>query len=245
MKKILELQGITKLYNNGRGVRNISFDVFRGDIFGFFGPNGAGKTTLLKIMTGLIRPGEGKVSMFGYSVTDHFEKAMRSVGCVVETADAYEYMSAHGNLKLASRFYPDLPKTRIDQVLEQVGLAKYKQEKVKGYSLGMKQRLALAAALLSEPQLIILDEPTNDLDTEGMIAVRNTIEQLAREQGITFLISSHMINDMETIVNRIGILRQGILIRQGDVHDLLPQGMTLEQFYVSQIQSAKEADAHV
>lgn len=245
MESILEVKEVGKLFNNGRGIRNISFEMSKGDIIALFGPNGAGKTTLLKTITGLIRPDQGTIHMFGYNVADQFEKAMERVGCVIESADVYEYMSAYENLKLAGRFYPGLTKARVDEVLEQVGLAPYKREKAGEFSLGMKQRLALAAALLPGPQLVILDEPTNGLDIEGMIDVRQMIEQLASEQDITFLISSHMISDMEKLVNRFGILHQGVLIRFGDRKELVPEGMTLEQYYMSQIQTVKEADVYV
>jgi ABC-type multidrug transport system ATPase subunit len=241
---LLEVREVTKLYKNGRGVHHVSFDVSKGDIFGFIGPNGAGKTTMLKLMMGLIRPDQGNIRIFGHSVMEQFEQAMERVGCIVETADSYEYMSAYDNLKLSARFYPDLPKTRIDQVLDEVGLAPYKHERVAGYSLGMKQRLAIASALLSNPQLVILDEPTNGLDIEGMVDVRNTIRQLALEQGITFLISSHMIHDLSMIVNRIGIMNNGHLIRLGNVKELLKEEMTLEQYVLMQIQAAKGADAY-
>ncbi len=241
---LLEVKEVTKLYKNGRGVRNVSFDISKREIFGLIGPNGAGKTTLLKIITGLIRPDQGSIRLFGHSVTDRFERAIRRVGCIIETADAYDDMSAYDNLKLSARFYPDLPKTRIDQALDQVGLAPYKKERVGSYSLGMKQRLALASALLSNPQLVILDEPTHGLDIEGMFDVRNTIRQLGLEQGITFLISSHLIHDLSMIVNRIGIMHNGSLIRLGNVYELL-EGMTLEQYVISQIQTPKEADVDV
>ncbi|MFC5649488.1 ABC transporter ATP-binding protein [Paenibacillus solisilvae] len=244
MSSLLEVKEITKRYKNGRGVQDVSFDVAKGDIYGFIGPNGAGKTTLLKIITGLIRPDHGSIRLFGHNITDRFEQAMERVGCIIETADAYDYMSSYDNLKLSARFYPDLPKNRIDQVLEQVGLAPYKKERVGGYSLGMKQRLALASALLSNPQLVILDEPTNGLDIEGMVDVRHTIQQLAHEQGITFLISSHMIHDLSMIVNRIGIMNHGSIIRVGNVDELLTGGLTLEQYVISQLQTSKEADAY-
>jgi ABC-type multidrug transport system ATPase subunit len=244
LSKVLEVKDVTKLYKNGRGVRNVSFDVAKGDIFGFIGPNGAGKTTLLKIITGLLRPDHGTISLFGHNVADRFEQAMERVGCSIETADAYDYMSLYDNLKLSVRFYPDLPDNRIDQIIEQVGLASYKKERVSGFSFGMKQRLALASALLSNPQLVILDEPTNGLDIEGMVEVRNTIRQLAHEQGITFLISSHMIHDLSMIVNRIGIMKHGILIRTGVVDELLKGEMTLEQYVITQIQTPKEGDAY-
>ncbi|NGQ97521.1 ABC transporter ATP-binding protein [Brevibacillus sp. SYP-B805] len=239
---ILEVKEVTKLYKNGRGVRNVSFDISKGDIFGLIGPNGAGKTTLLKLIMGLIRPDQGSIRIFGHCVSERFEQAMEIVGCIIETADAYDYMSAYDNLKLSARFYPDLPKTRIDQSLEQVGLAPYKRERVGGFSLGMKQRLALASALLSNPQLVILDEPTNGLDMEGMVDVRNTIQQLALEQGITFLISSHLIHDLSMIANRIGIMHNGSLIRLGKVNEWLTEEMTLEQYVISQIQALKEEE---
>lgn len=238
---LLTVNQVTKLYKNGRGIRQASFDVAEGDVFGFIGPNGAGKTTMLKLIMGLIRPDEGDIHIFGHSVLDHFEQAVDRVGCIVETADAYEYMSAYDQLKMSARFYPDLPKSRIDEVLDQVGLAPYRRERVSGYSLGMKQRLAIASALLSHPQLVILDEPTNGLDVEGMADVRNTIRQLA-QQGTTFLISSHMIHDLSMIVNRIGIMNHGKLIRIGEVNALVNEAMTLEQYVLAELQAAKEVD---
>jgi ABC-type multidrug transport system ATPase subunit len=244
MEPILEVKEVSKLFKNGRGIRNVSFEMGKGDIVGLFGPNGAGKTTLLKIITGLIRPDRGSVRLFGSSAEDQFEKAMAHVGCVIESADAYEYMSAYENLKLAGRFYPGLRKSRIDEVLEQVELAPYKREKAGVFSLGMKQRLALAAALLPEPQLVILDEPTNGLDIEGMNDVRRMIEGLARGQGISFLLSSHMISDMDKLVNRFGMLHQGALIRLGNRNELVLEGMTLEQYYMSRIQMVKEAGVY-
>ncbi|WP_231571413.1 ABC transporter ATP-binding protein [Gordoniibacillus kamchatkensis] len=238
----MEVKQVAKLYNNGRGVRNVSFDVAQGDIFGLIGPNGAGKTTLLKMLTGLMRPDRGTIHIFGHSVTERFEQAMERVGCIVETADAYDYMSAYDNLKLSARFYPDLPRSRIGQALEQVGLAQYANERVGGYSLGMKQRLALASALLSNPRMVVLDEPTNGLDIEGMVDIRNTIRRLAQEHEITFLISSHMIHDLSLIANRVGIMNKGSLIRLGEANEWLRDGMTLEQYVVTHLQASKEAD---
>ncbi|MFM1651608.1 ABC transporter ATP-binding protein [Brevibacillus sp. B_LB10_24] len=244
MEAVLQVRELTKQYKNGRGVKQVSFDVRRGEIFGLFGPNGAGKTTVLKIITGLCAADEGSVTLFGCRIDEHFEKAMKRVGCIIETAEAYEYLSACDNLKLAARFYPELPKTRIEEALEWVGLRPYRHEKVGRYSLGMKQRLALARALLIEPELVILDEPTNGLDIEGMVDVRNLILRLSREQGTTFLISSHMIHEMEQICTRIGILYEGKLIRQGEVPKVLDGQPTLEQAYMSAIQTAKETGAH-
>ncbi|MBD2867175.1 ABC transporter ATP-binding protein [Paenibacillus arenilitoris] len=243
-ERVLEVKDAAKRFRNGRGIKGVSLELSRGDVYGLFGPNGAGKTTLLKLITGLIRPDRGTVHLFGKPAATRFEEAMSRVGCVIESADAYEFMSAYDNLKLAARFYPGIAAGRIDQALEEVGLAPYKKEKAGGFSLGMKQRLALAAALLPGPELVILDEPTNGLDIEGMVDIRRTIERLAREQGIAFIISSHMIGDMEKLVNRFGILQGGELIRQERLQDLLPEGTTLEQYYMAQIQSKKEADAY-
>lgn len=245
MEPIIEVEQAAKLHRNGRGIRDISLTVYRGDIFGLFGPNGAGKTTLLKLITGLCAPDRGNVRLFGHPVAERFEQAMKRVGCLIETADAYEYMSAYDQMRMAARFYPDLPAGRIAETLECVGLTPYAHEKVRNYSLGMKQKLAIALALLSEPELVILDEPTNGLDIEGRVEFRNLVWRLAREKGIAFLISSHLIQEMERQCNRIGILYGGSLIRQGTMEELTGEGQTsLEQLYLSEIQQVKGSAAH-
>lgn len=245
MEKIIEVSGLTKQYSNQRGISNVSFEVEKGDIYGFFGPNGSGKTTVMKIMTGLSKADKGKVSLFGHDIATEFEQAMGRVGTLIETADAYEYMSGYKNLRMAARFYPDLRHTRIDEVLELVGLARYSREKVGHYSLGMKQRLGLAAAILADPQLVILDEPTNGLDIEGMVDVRETIVRLANEQAMTFFISSHLIHEMELMCSRIGILYEGKFIREGRVSELLAgQYTSLEQFFLEQISKERAGVVH-
>jgi len=243
LNALLHVDAVSKRYGNGRGVRDASLHISAGEIYGLIGPNGAGKTTLMKMIVGLLRPDAGSIRLFGYSPAYAFEQAMARVGCLIETADAYEYMSAYDNLKLAARFYSDLPKTRIDEALEQVGLSPYRHEKVRGYSLGMKQRLGLASALLANPQLVVLDEPANGLDVEGMVEVRSTVQRLARERGIAFLISSHLIHDLGMIADRIGIMKEGEMIRQGAVRDLLQDGRTLEQYVIGQIRQPEEVEA--
>ncbi|MCX7708467.1 MAG: ATP-binding cassette domain-containing protein [Clostridia bacterium] len=235
MEKVLEVNGLTKLFKNGRGIRDISFDVYQGEIFGFLGPNGAGKTTTMKIITGLSRADRGSVKIFGYDVLTRFEEAMRKVGCIIETVESYEFLSAAKNLEMALRYYPGLDKSRIHEVLELVGLDKYKNEKVGCFSLGMKQRLGLASAILSKPELVILDEPANGLDIEGTVDIRNIITRLAREQGITFFISSHMIHEMEITCDRIGIIEDGRIIRTGIVRELLDQYSSLEDYFITQV----------
>ncbi len=235
METVLKVIGVTKKYNNGRGIFDINLDVQRGDIFGFLGPNGAGKTTAMKIMTGLMSADSGDVEIFGHSITKEFEKAMRKVGCIIETAESYTYLSAYENLKLFSRFYDDVDNNRIDEVLELTGILKYKKEKVKNFSLGMKQRLGIAAAILSRPELVILDEPLNGLDVQGMIEIRKLIKLLAETEKTTFFISSHLIHDVELTCDRIGILYNGRLVNVDSKENILKNYASLENYYVSEV----------
>ncbi|MDD9266714.1 ABC transporter ATP-binding protein [Paenibacillus sp. GCM10023248] len=244
MKPVVEIMNLTKVYNNQRGIHDVHMTVQQGDIYGFFGPNGAGKTTVMKIMTGLVRAQQGTVKLFGYDVSAQYEQAMAKVGVLIETAEAYTYMSGRRNLELAARFYPGVSKRRIDEVLDIVGLTPYQQEKVAGYSLGMKQRLGLAAAMLSKPELLILDEPTNGLDIEGMVHIREIIMRLAQEERITFLISSHLIHEMELMCNRMGIIHQGRLVREGLVSEIALGSASLEEAYLREIQEVRRAVAH-
>lgn len=240
MENILEVKNLTKVYKNNRGVQNISLDIYQGDVFGFLGPNGAGKTTVMKLITGLCKADQGEVRIFGLDINNNFALAMSKVGVLVESPDAYEYMSAYKNLELAARFYPEIKKTRLEEVLELVGLKKYKSDYVSSYSSGMKQRLGIAQAILSKPELVILDEPVNGLDIEGMVDMRNLIINLAREQRTTFLISSHLIHEIELICNRIGIINQGQLIKQGLVAELLTADCaSLEEYFIKQVKGSK------
>jgi ABC-2 type transport system ATP-binding protein len=242
---VLDIQGLSKTYKNKRGIDNITLQIARGDVYGFFGPNGAGKTTVMKMVTGLIKADRGRVRLFGHDVCEHYEDAMKHVGVLIEKAEAFEYMSAGKNLELAARLYPHLPKTRVDEVLELVGLSANKKEKVGHFSLGMKQRLGVASAILSKPQLLILDEPTNGLDIEGMVDIRELIRRLAAEEQTTFFVSSHLISEMEMICNRIGIIHDGKLIREGGMGELLEEsGQSLENYFVQQIRAEREAAHH-
>lgn len=235
METVLEIKGLTKLYKNGRGIFDINLEVYRGDVFGFLGPNGAGKTTAMKIMTGLMHPNSGDVEIFGHSVITEFEQAMKKVGCIIETAESYAYLTPYENLKLFARFYDDVDDKRIDEVLELTGILKFKKEKVKNFSLGMKQRLGLAAAILSRPELVILDEPLNGLDVEGMIEIRKLIKALAENEKTTFFISSHLIHDVEITCNRIGILYDGKLVNVDTTENILKNFASLENYFVSEV----------
>lgn len=241
MEKVLEVEGLTKLYNNGRGVKDISFEVFKGDIFGFLGPNGAGKTTVMKSIVGLNSFQNGKVKIFGFDLETQFENALRSVGTIIETADAYEYMSAYNNLKIASRFYKNINESDIDEILKIVNLKEFKNEKVNKFSLGMKQRLSLALALLSKPDLVILDEPTNGLDIEGTVQMRNMIIQLAVEKKITFFISSHLVHEIELMCNRVSIIHNGQIINSGrEIKNIKEEFNSLEDFYMHSVRGGRD-----
>jgi ABC-2 type transport system ATP-binding protein len=245
METVLEIESLTKTYSNGRGIEDISLQVRRGDIYGCFGPNGAGKTTLMKAVAGLCRIDRGRVRVFGFDAAAHFEQAMMKTGLLIERAEAYEYMSGYKNLEMALRYYPNMAKSRIDEVLELVGLAPYKKDKVETYSLGMKQRLGIAAAIISKPELLILDEPTNGLDIEGMVEIRELILRLAREERITFFISSHLVHEMELICNRIGIMYNGKLIREGKLSELLDGSYaSLEDYFVQQVREERRTARH-
>jgi ABC-2 type transport system ATP-binding protein len=236
MEKIIEIKNLSKIYKNGRGITDINLDIHKGDIFGFLGPNGAGKTTAMKIMTGLIKPDSGDVKINGYSVLESFEKAMEKVGSLIETAEAYPFLTAYENLKQFSRYYKNIDDNRIDEVLELTGILKYKSEKPRKFSLGMKQRLGIAAAILSRPQVVILDEPLNGLDVEGMIDMRNMIKNLAEIEQTTFFISSHLIHDVELTCTSIGVLYNGRLINVDSTKNILNNYASLENYFVSEVE---------
>jgi ABC-2 type transport system ATP-binding protein len=236
MQKVVEIKNLSKLYNNGRGIDDINLEIFQGDIFGFLGPNGAGKTTAMKIMTGLVRADRGDVKIFGHSITDEFEQAMAHVGCIIEIAESYPYLSAYENLKQHARFYPDVDDKRIDEVLELTGMLKYKKEKPRKFSLGMKQRLGISAAILARPKVVILDEPLNGLDVEGMIDIRKLINHLAENEQTTFFISSHLIHDVELTCDRIGVIYNGKMLNVQSTEDILKNYATLENYFVSEVE---------
>lgn len=236
MDKVIEIKNLNKMFKNGRGIKDINLDINRGEIFGFLGPNGAGKTTTMKIMTGLSKPDSGDVKLNGYSVLEQFEKAIENVTCIIETAESYSYLTAYENLKQFSRYYDNIDDKRIEEVLELVGMLKYKNERTKKFSLGMKQRVGIAAAILSRPQIVILDEPLNGLDVEGMIDVRNIIKDLAEKEKTTFFISSHLIHDVELTCNRIGVLYDGRMLNVDTTENILNNYASLENYFVSEVE---------
>ena len=179
--EILKCENLKKQVKNKVIVENISFSLDKGDIVGFIGPNGAGKTTTIKLILGLIKLTEGKVYIDGYDIQKNFIKAMEKVGAIVETPDLYMYLNGYDNLKLTANNYKSITKKRINEVIKMVGLENRIKDKVSTYSLGMRQRLGIAEAIINNPELLILDEPTNGLDVEGTIEIRNLIKELSKE----------------------------------------------------------------
>ena len=236
LEKVIEIKGLSKVFKNGRGITDINIEINKGDIFGFLGPNGAGKTTAMKIMTGLIKPDSGDVKILGHSVLQDFESAMKEVGCIIETAESYPFLTAYENLKQFSRYYNNVDDKRIEEVLALTGLLTYKDEKPRKFSLGMKQRLGIAAAILSKPKVIILDEPLNGLDVEGMIDVRHIIKDMAEKENTTFFISSHLIHDVELTCTSVGILYNGKMLSIDSTKNILNNYASLENFFISEVE---------
>ena len=221
---ILQTKNLGKQYKSRWAVHHLDLEVHRGDVFGFLGPNGAGKSTTIRMLLSLIRPTEGEVFLFGYSLEKEREKALLSIGGIVEKPDFYPYLSAHKNLEIVGALNGGASKTRIAEVLDLVGLASRALDKVKTYSHGMKQRLGIAQALLANPEFVILDEPTSGLDPQGMKEIRDLIRHLAIEQNKTVLLSSHLLNEVEMVATRMAVINRGELVTQGEVAALLEKG---------------------
>lgn len=209
-------------YNYTQGVNtltNISLQVNRGDIYGFLGPNGSGKTTTLSLLLGLLKNQCGTIEVLGYELRHHRQEVLRKVGSLIENPSLYNHLTAKENLEVYREVY-GATKARLQEVLNLAGLGDTGNKTVKQFSLGMKQRLSLALALLPKPELLILDEPTNGLDPAGILELRSLIKRLRDEEGITFLISSHILSEVEKVVNRIGIIYQGRMRFQGSLEEL-------------------------
>lgn len=188
-----------------------------GDILGFIGPNGAGKTTTIKLILGLQNITSGKVYINGYDIEENFKKAIENVGTIVESPDLYMYMSGYENLKLVANLYKNVDKKRIDEIVKLVGLENRIKDKVSKYSLGMRQRLGIAQALLHRPKLLILDEPTNGLDPEGIKEVKVLLKKLAEQENMAILISSHNLAELDTFCNKISIIKNGEIVETNDI----------------------------
>ena len=209
---IVEIRNVTKRIGSKTIIENLSFDVPRGEVFGFLGPNGAGKTTTIRMMVGLMSITGGDIRIGGYSIRTHFEQAIRHVGAIVENPEMYKFLSGYHNLVHYARMIPGISSDRIQEVITLVGLENRIHDKVKTYSLGMRQRLGIAQALLHKPSVLILDEPTNGLDPAGIRELRDHLRRLTREDGISVIVSSHLLSEMELMCDRVAIIQNGKLV---------------------------------
>ncbi|MFL0253326.1 ABC transporter ATP-binding protein [Clostridium neuense] len=211
MTNVLEVTDIYKKLGSSQIIKGISFSVKEGEIFGFLGPNGAGKTTTIKMVVGLLYPDKGTIKINNYNVQTEREKALSCVGAVVENPELYLYLTGRQNLEQVANFYSNITKDDIEKIGELVGLKGRLDDKVKKYSLGMKQRLGLASSLLSKPKLLILDEPTNGLDPSGIIEFRNILKRTAKETNTGIFVSSHILSEIEQLCDTVAFIKNGVI----------------------------------
>ena len=212
MEHILEVKNVSKMYGTKYVLKNININISKGEIFGFIGPNGAGKSTLMRIITGMTTPSDGQVFICGHSVQKDFEKAIANIGATIENTNLYGYMTAKQNLTYFASLYPNVSKDHVVDTLEIVGLKDRMNEPVKNYSLGMRQKLGLAQAMLHEPELLVLDEPTNGLDAESVIKLRQILRKLVAEKNIAILLSSHNLSEVEQLCDTVAFVDHGSVV---------------------------------
>ncbi len=240
-EKIVEIKHLEKHFGKFQAVIDVSFDVYRGDVFGFLGPNGAGKSTTIRTMLSLIKPTGGELKLFGKDLSKDRNYILQRIGCIVEKPDFYKYLSAEKNIEIFARLSGvSVTKSKVHEIIEFVGLKGREKDKLSGFSHGMKQRLGIAQTLIHDPELIILDEPTTGLDPQGIIDIRNLILQLKNERNKTVLLSSHILSEIELIANRMVIISKGKTIVQGSVKDLLNAQELIVAFTVDNIEKAKQ-----
>ncbi|WP_419891429.1 ABC transporter ATP-binding protein [Paenibacillus xylanexedens] len=214
---VVRIQGVSKIISSRSLVSDLTLDISPGQVFGFLGPNGAGKTTTIRMMVGLMSISKGDIFISGHSVKNEFEKAVAQVGAIVENPEMYKFLTGYQNLVHFARMSPGVTKERIAETIERVGLTARIHDRVKTYSLGMRQRLGVAQAILHKPKLLVLDEPTNGLDPQGIRELRDYLRELTREEGITVFVSSHLLSEMELMCDTVAIIQNGKLI---DVRNL-------------------------
>ena len=236
---ILKCENLHKSFRKKEILKGVSLEVDSGDILGFIGPNGAGKTTTIKLILGLQKIGSGNVLINGYDVQKDFEKAIAKVGAIIENPDLYMYLSGYDNLKLIANLYPNVDESRIKEVIKLIGLENRINDKVSKYSLGMRQRLGVAQAILHKPNLLILDEPTNGLDPEGIKDLRNLLIKLSKEENMGILISSHNLAELESFCNKVCIIKNGVIVETSDLETVKKESS--EGNYIIEVDNAKQA----
>lgn len=230
MAAVINVHNLSKQFKDIKAVNGLSFTVNEGDVYGFLGQNGAGKSTTIRMLLSLVQPSSGEIEIFGKSLFSHRSEILKQVGAVIEKPDLYKYLSAYQNLRIFAKMsgIKATPEVLMKQ-LKMVGLEERAHSKVKEFSQGMKQRLGIAVALVHNPRLIILDEPTNGLDPQGIADMRNLITRLSKEMGKTVLVSSHLLSEIEIIANRIIIINKGQKVVEGNAAELLDPAKTIVQ----------------
>ncbi|WP_127575328.1 ABC transporter ATP-binding protein [Paenibacillus barengoltzii] len=236
---VVRMRDVTKRIGSKTLIDRLTLDIPRGQVYGFLGPNGAGKTTTIRMMVGLMSISEGDILIEGASIKERFEEAISHVGAIVENPEMYKFLTGYQNLLHYARMSPGVTKERIWEAVERVGMQNRIHDKVKTYSLGMRQRLGVAQAILHRPKLLVLDEPTNGLDPQGIRELRDYLRALAREEGTTVFVSSHLLSEMELMCDTVAVIQQGRLVDVKSLHPEAAEGRALETaFDVSDPQRA-------
>ncbi|UOY91292.1 ABC transporter ATP-binding protein [Ectobacillus sp. JY-23] len=239
MSTVLAVDGLKKVIGKKTIVEHISFEVKSGEVFGFLGPNGAGKTTTIRMLVGLIKPTEGRIAIGGYDVRLDFRQAMKQIGSIVENPELYTYLTGWENLKQFARMLGDVTDEKIMEIVKLVHLDQRIHDKVKTYSLGMKQRLGIAQALLGDPQLLILDEPTNGLDPAGIRELREFVHNLVKERNISVFISSHLLSEVQMMCDRVAIINHGKMITVSTIDELIKKAADKVEWIVTPAETAE------
>jgi ABC-2 type transport system ATP-binding protein len=238
----MKVSNASKSFGRKKVIDNVSFEIYPGEVFGFLGPNGAGKTTMIKMIMGFLSMDEGSVEIGGFDKDKHYEKAMSSIGGIVENPEMYKDMTGRQNLQMYARLQNNISKARVDEVLSIVGMQDRANDKVKKYSLGMKQRIGVAQAMVHNPRVLILDEPTNGLDPAGIHELRDILTKLAHEEQVAVMVSSHLLSEMQMMCDRVGIIDKGRLIDIKTMEDLrnLSGGPSTQRIKTTRPQEAIE-----
>lgn len=238
MEIVVQTNDLSKKFGSAYAVNNLNLKIPKGEIYGFLGPNGAGKSTTIRMLLGLMKPTFGEVQVFGKNLNKHRKQILRKVGALVENPSYYPHLTAYENLEVLRKIL-GVPQKRIVEVLDIVKLSEVAHKKVKGFSLGMKQRLGIAASLLNQPQLLILDEPTNGLDPAGIIEIRELIQRLPEEYGMTVIISSHLLSEIEQVATRVGVIHKGKMIFQDTIESMMSLAKPQVRIRVEDTEQAK------
>ncbi|HZK71277.1 MAG TPA: ABC transporter ATP-binding protein [Clostridia bacterium] len=243
MEAVLKINNLNKWFGKKKIIDDLSIEVYAGEVFGFLGPNGAGKTTTIKMIMGFLDIDSGEILINGINLRKNFEKAMSKIGGIVENPEMYKDISGLTNLKMYARLQNNISNERINEVVRLVGMENRIHEKVKKYSLGMKQRIGLAQAILHRPKILILDEPTNGLDPAGIKELRDILKNLAHNENVAVFVSSHLLSEMELMCDRVGIINNGKLLGVKTIEEMQSQasgGITVYRFTVKPVEKALE-----